>query len=105
MDLPLTALSLGAVLVLSALFSTAEALLNKINRGEVKETVEEGGLKAEAITDLLQKPQNFLNTITVARGCLSVGVVILSIMLVNLLRDGTPAANFGIAALPIIPIT
>ncbi|MFC1713417.1 hemolysin family protein [Candidatus Poribacteria bacterium] len=102
MDLPFTALGLGAVLVLSAIFSTAEALLNKINRGEVKETVEEGGLRAEAITDLLQKPQNFLNTIMVARGCLSVGVVILSIMLVNLLRvrdgNGTPVANFGIAA-------
>ena len=91
-------LSLGAVLVLLALFSTAEALLNKIKRGEVKETVEEGGSRAEAITDLLQNPQNFLNTIMVAKGCLSVGVVILAIMLVSLLRDGTRPVNFGIAA-------
>ena len=54
MDLPLTALGLGAVLVFSALFSTAEALLNKITKGEVKETIEEGGSRAEAITALLQ---------------------------------------------------
>ena len=92
MDLPFTALSLGAVLVLAALFSTAEALLNKITKGEVKETVEEGGARAEAITDLLQRPQNFLYTIMVARGALSVGVVILTIILVDLLRDGFSAS-------------
>lgn len=98
MDLPFTALSLGAVLVLAALFSIAEALLSKITKGEVKDTVEEGGASAEAITDLLQRPQNFLYTIMVARGGLSVGVVILTVMMVNLLRDGDLTVNLGIAA-------
>lgn len=98
MDVPLAALSLGAVLALSVLFSVAEALLNKITREEVKETIEEGGVRAEAITDLLQSPQNFLNTAIVARGCLSVGVVILTILLVSSLRAGTLAVDFGIAA-------
>jgi len=98
LDVPLAALSLGAVLALSVLFSVAEALLNKITREEVKETIEEGGVRAEAITDLLQSPQNFLNTAIVARGCLSVGVVILTILLVSSLRAGTLAVDFGIAA-------
>jgi len=89
LDLPFTVLGLGAVLIFSALFSTAEALLNKITKGEVKETIEEGGSKAEAITTLLQNPRNFLNTIMVAKGCLSVGVVLITISLVN---------NRGIAA-------
>jgi CBS domain containing-hemolysin-like protein len=98
LDLPFTAFSLGAVLVLSVLFSIAEALLSKITKGEVKETVEEGGARAEAITNLLQSPQNFLNTIMVARGCLAVGVVTLVIMLVNLLRHETSVGNLAIAA-------
>ena len=89
MDLPFTVLGLGAVLIFSALFSTAEALLNKITKGEVKETIEEGGSRAEAITTLLQNPRNFLNTIMVAKGCLSVGVVLITILLVN---------NLGVAA-------
>jgi len=99
LDLPLTALCLGAVLVFSTLFSTAEALLNKITKGEVKETIEEGGSRAEAITDLLQNPRNFLNTIMVAKGCLAVGVVIATLSLVDSLRNtGASTANIGIAA-------
>ena len=98
MDLPFTALSLGAVLVLLVIFSTAEALLNKITKGEVKETVEEGGARAEAITDLLQNPSNFLNTIMVAKGCLTVGIVIIAVSLVNMLwKAGTPVAKLGVA--------
>jgi len=100
LDLPFTALGLGAVLVFSVLFSTAEALLNKIKRGEVKDTVEEGGSGAEAITDLLQNPGNFLSTIMVAKGCLSVGLVIATISLVSKLREsGSITANLGIAAI------
>jgi putative hemolysin len=102
LDLPSTALYLGAVLVssvLSVLFSTAEALLNKITKGEVKETVEEGGARAEAITDLLQNPRNFLDTIMVAKGCLSVGIVVITVLLVRAVnRDGVLVVNFGIAA-------
>jgi CBS domain containing-hemolysin-like protein len=86
LDLPFTALGLGAVLVFSVLFSTAEALLNKITKGEVKETIEEGGSRAEAIADLLQNPRNFLNTIMVGKGFLSVGVVIMIMLLVSELR-------------------
>ena len=99
-------LSLGAVLFFSVLFSTAEALLNKITKGEIKETVEEGGPGAEAITALLQNPRKFSNTITVAKGCLSVGVVIITLLLVNLpalrqilgLEEGSGTAAFWIAA-------
>jgi len=99
LDLPLTALGLGAVLVLSALFSTAEALLSKITKGEVKETIEEGGSRAEAITSLLQNPRNFLNTVIVAKGCLSVGLVIITILLISRLEEiGSQAARFGVAA-------
>jgi len=102
LDLPLTVLSLGVVLVFSALFSTAEALLNKITKGEVKETIEKGGSRAEAITDLLQNPRNFLNTIMVAKGCLSVGVVIITISLVSKLRDGVQTADFGVIIAAVI---
>ena len=99
MDLPSTALGLGAVLVFSVLFSTAESLLNKITKGEVKETIEEGGPGAEAIADLLQNPRNFLNTIMVAKGFLLVGVVIMIMLLVNGLREsGSQMANLGITA-------
>ena len=99
MDLPSTALGLGAVLVFSVLFSTAESLLNKITKGEVKETIEEGGPGAEAIADLLQNPRNFLNTIMVARGFLLVGVVVMIMILVNGLREsGSQIANLGITA-------
>ena len=99
MDLPSTALGLGAVLVFSVLFSTAESLLNKITKGEVKETIEEGGPGAEAIADLLQNPRNLLNTIMVARGFLLVGVVVMIMILVNGLREsGSQIANLGITA-------
>ncbi len=97
MDLPFTALGLGAVLVFSVLFSTAEALLNKITKGEVKETIEEGGSRAEAIADLLQNPRNFLNTIMVGKGFLSVGVVIMIMLLVSELRaSGSQITNLWI---------
>jgi putative hemolysin len=81
------------------LFSTAEALLNKITKGEVKETIEEGGSRAEAITDLLQNPRNFLNTIIVAKGLLSVALVIIVILLFDKLGvSGSQDLNMFISA-------
>ncbi len=99
MELPLAVLRLGVVLFFSILFSTAEALLNRITKGEVKDTVEEGGPRAGAITDLLQNPRNFINTIVVGKSCLSVGVVIETLALVRKLWPSiSSATNLGITA-------
>jgi len=99
LGLPLAVLRLGVVLFFSMLFSTAEALLNRITKGEVKDTVEEGGSKAEAITDLLQNPRNFINTIIVAKSCLSVGVVLETLALVRKFWPSvSSAASLGITA-------
>ena len=97
MELPLAVLRLSVVLFFSILFSTAEALLNRITKGEVKDTVEEGGAGAEAITNLLQNPRNFMNTIIVAKSCLSVGVVIGTLALVaKLWPSVSSVTNFAI---------
>ena len=85
-------LRLSVVLLLSILFSIAEALLNRITKGEVKDTIEKGGSRAEAITDLLQNPRNFMNTVIVARGFLSVGVVIETLLLVHRLWPSVSSA-------------
>ncbi|MBD3183979.1 DUF21 domain-containing protein [Candidatus Poribacteria bacterium] len=99
MDLPFTALGLGVVLVFSVIFSTAEALLNKITKGEVKDIIEEGGPGVEAITSLLQNPRNFSNTIVVAKSLLSVGAVIITFLLVSKIQpEGSITYNLVISA-------
>lgn len=99
MEIPLAVLRLGVLLFFLILFSIAEALLNRITKGEVKDIVEEGGSRAEAITALLQTPRNFINTIIVAKSCLSVGVVIETLALVRKLWPlVSSATSLGITA-------
>ena len=70
-------------LALSACFSAAEALLNRLNKDEIVKTVTEGGTRADIITSLLQEPRKYFATIIVAKSCLTVAVVFLVYLLLK----------------------
>jgi len=70
-------------LVLSACFSAAEALLNRLNKDEIVETVTEGGTRADVITSLLQEPRKYFATVIVAKSCLTVAVVLFVYLLLE----------------------
>lgn len=70
-------------LALSACFSAAEALLNRLNKDEIVETVTEGGTGADVIMSLLQEPRKYFATVIVAKSCLTVAVVLLIYSLVS----------------------
>jgi len=73
-------------LVLSAGFSAAEALINRLSKDEILEKVEEGGRGADIITSLLQEPRKYSATIIVAKSCLIVAIVFLVVSIGNALR-------------------
>ena len=72
-------------LVLSACFSGAEALINRLSKDEILEKVEEGGWGADVITSLLQEPRKYSATIIVARSCLIVAIIFLVVSIGNVL--------------------
>lgn len=83
-EVPLIQLiGLGVSLVLSACFSAAEALISRLSKDEILETVEEGGWSADVITSLLQEPRKYSATIIVAKSCLIVAMVFLVISIGN----------------------
>lgn len=69
-------IGLSVSLVLSACFSAAEALISRLSKDEILETVEQGGWGADVITSLLQEPRKYSVTIIVAKSCLIVAVVL-----------------------------
>ena len=79
-------IGLAIALVLSAFFSAAEALLNRLSKDEIIDIVEKGGSRADVITSLLQEPRRYAATIIVTKSCLLVAIVLLVASLVNLLE-------------------
>ncbi|RKU17715.1 hypothetical protein C6503_10570 [Candidatus Poribacteria bacterium] len=67
--------SLGIILVLSALFSTAEALLARLTRDDILKFAEEGGKRYEVLTSLLRHPRRYSLTIITAKTILIVAGV------------------------------
>ncbi len=76
-------IGLAIALVLSAFFSAAEALLNRLSKDEIIDIVEKGGSRADVITSLLQEPRRYAATIIVAKSCLLVTIVLLVASLVD----------------------
>ena len=67
--------SLGILLILSALFSTAEALLARLTRDDILKFAEEGGKRYEVLTSLLRHPRRYSLTIITAKTILIVAGV------------------------------
>ena len=67
--------SLGIFLILSALFSTAEALLSRLTRDDILKFAEEGGKRYEVLTSLLRHPRRYSLTIITAKTILIVAGV------------------------------
>ena len=67
--------SLGILLILSALFSTAEALLARLTRDDILKFAEEGGKRYEVLTSLLRHPRRYSLTIITAKTILIVASI------------------------------
>ena len=77
LDLVIKLVSLGIILILSALFSTAEALLARLTRDDILKFAEEGGKRYEVLTSLLHHPRRYsLTTITAKTILIVAGVTI-----------------------------
>ena len=75
LDLVIKLVSLGILLILSALFSTAEALLARLTRDDILRFAEEGGKRYEVLTSLLHHPRRYSLTIITAKTILIVAGV------------------------------
>ena len=75
LDLVIKLVSLGILLILSALFSTAEALLARLTRDNILKFAEEGGKRYEVLTSLLHHPRRYSLTIITAKTILIVAGV------------------------------
>ena len=75
LDLVIKLVSLGVLLILSALFSTAEALLARLTRDDILKFAEEGGKRYEVLTSLLRHPRRYSLTIITAKTILIVAGV------------------------------
>ena len=75
LDLVIKLVSLGILLILSALFSTAEALLARLTRDDILKFAEEGGKRYEVLTSLLHHPRRYSLTIITAKTILIVAGV------------------------------
>ena len=68
---------LGILLILSALFSAAEALLTRLTRSDILNFAEEGGKRYEVLTSLLRHPRRYSLTIITVKILLMVVILIL----------------------------
>ena len=75
LNLVIKLVSLGILLILSALFSTAEALLARLTRDDILKLAEEGGKRYEVLTSLLRHPRRYSLTIITAKTILIVAGV------------------------------
>ena len=75
LDLVIKLVSLGILLILSALFSTAEALLARLTRDDILKFAEEGGKRYEVLTSLLRHPRRYSLTIITGKTILIVAGV------------------------------
>lgn len=72
---------LALLSMLTALFSAAEALLNRLSREDILNIVETGGTGYETLTSLLRKPRRYSATIITAKSILVVAIVLLIVSL------------------------
>lgn len=75
LDLVIKLISLGFLLILSALFSAAEALLARLTRADILAFAEGGGKRYEVLTSLLRAPRRYSLTILTAKTILMVASV------------------------------
>jgi len=104
-ELPIKIAGLFILLVLSACFSIAETLLNRLRKDEVRETVEKGGKNADLITSVLQQPKKYSVTIIVAKSCLIVITVFLTLSFFNIESIQSKIISAVLAILLIIIFT
>lgn len=69
--------------MLTAFFSAAEALLNRLTREDILNIAEAGGAGYETLTSLLRKPRRYSATIITAKSILVVAVVLLLVSLLG----------------------
>ena len=69
--------------MLTAFFSAAEALLNRLTREDILNIAETGGTGYETLTSLLRKPRRYSATIITAKSILVVAVVLLLVSLLG----------------------
>ena len=86
--------SLGILLILSALFSTAEALLARLTRDDILKFAEEGGKRYEVLTSLLRHPRRYSLTIITAKTILIVAGVT---VFMTFWQEKYPIANAALA--------
>lgn len=94
LDLVIRLVSLGILLVLSALFSTAEALLARLTRDDILKFAEEGGKRYEVLTSLLHHPRRYSLTIITAKIILIVAGVT---VFMTFWENKYPIANAALA--------
>ncbi len=94
LDLVIKLVSLGILLILSALFSTAEALLARLTRDDILRFAEEGGKRYEVLTSLLHHPRRYSLTIITAKTILIVAGVT---VFMTFWENKYPIANAALA--------
>ncbi len=85
--------SLGILLIVNALFSTAEALLARLTRDDILQFAEEGGKRYEVLTSLLRHPRRYSLTIITAKTIL----IVVGVMLFMTIWENYPVVNAALA--------
>ena len=93
LDLVIKLVSLGILLILSALFSTAEALLARLTRDDILKFAGEGGKRYEVLTSLLRHPRRYSLTIITAKTIL----IVAGVTVFMTFWEGYPIAGAALA--------
>ena len=105
LNLIIKLVSLGILLILSALFSAAEALLARLTRDDILKFAEEGGKRYELLTSLLRNPRRYSLTIITAKTIL---IVVSVIVFMTFWKDQHlvyPVANAALAVACFVILT
>lgn len=93
LNITIRLVSLGILLIVNALFSTAEALLARLTRDDILDFAEEGGKRYEVLTSLLRHPRRYSLTIITAKTIL----IVVGVMLFMTIWQEYPVANAALA--------
>ena len=105
LNLIIKLVSLGILLILSALFSAAEALLARLTRDDILKFAEEGGKRYELLTSLLRNPRRYSLTIITAKTIL---IVVSVMVFMTFWKDQHlvyPVANAALAVACFVILT
>lgn len=91
--------------MLTALFSAAEALLNRLTREDILNIVETGGTDYETLTSLLRKPRRYSATIVTAKSILVVALVLLLVSVFGFDDLGRQVIAACVATVLIVVVT